>query len=120
LLVAHALLQAHHDVELYSDRSPEDWLAHGRPTGTAVRFARSLAYERRLGLTHGHDEAPRMDGVKMTICSHPGKPMLALFGRFAVSPLAIDLRLQRRVAARVRARRRPRRRGAPAAHTLRV
>jgi len=94
LLVAHALLQARYDVELYSDRSPEDWLVHGRPTGTAVRFARSLEYERRLGLTHGHDDAPRMEGLKVTICSHPGKPILALFGRFAVSPLAIDLRLQ--------------------------
>ena len=94
LLAAHALLQARYEVELYSDRSPEDWLERGRPTGTAVRFARSLAYERRLGLTHGHRDAPRMDGLKVTVCSHPGKPLLALFGRFAESPLAIDLRLQ--------------------------
>ena len=94
LLAAHALLQAGYPVTLYSDRSAEDWLEHGRPTGTAVRFARSLAYERRLGLSHWDDRAPRMDGMKVTICSHPAKPLLALFGRFAVSPLAIDLRLQ--------------------------
>jgi 2-polyprenyl-6-methoxyphenol hydroxylase-like FAD-dependent oxidoreductase len=94
LLAAHALLQAHYDVKLYSDHSPDDWLERGRPAGTAVRFARSLAYESRLGLTHGHSDAPRMDGLKLTVCSHPAKPLLTLFGRFAVSPLAIDLRLQ--------------------------
>lgn len=94
LVVAHGLLQAGFDVELYSDRSPEDWITRARPTGTAVRFSRSLAYERRLGLAHWHDEAPRMDGLKVTICSHPGKPLLTLLGRFPVSPLAIDLRLQ--------------------------
>jgi len=94
LLAAHALRQAGYEIELYSDRSADDWLAHGRPTGTAVRFARSLAYERRLGLSHGHAEAPRMDGLQVTICSHPGKPLLGLRARFAESPLAIDLRLQ--------------------------
>jgi hypothetical protein len=94
LLAAHGLLRAGFEVTLYSDRSPEQWLEHGRPTGTAVRFARSLAYERELGLDHGHAEAPGMDGLKVTICSGAAKPFLTLLGRFAVSPLAIDLRLQ--------------------------
>jgi 2-polyprenyl-6-methoxyphenol hydroxylase-like FAD-dependent oxidoreductase len=94
LVAAHGLLRAGCDVTLYSDRTPEDWLAHARPTGTAVRFARSLAYERELGLDHWRDVAPRMEGLKVTICSHPGKPVLALHGRFDVSPLAIDVRLQ--------------------------
>jgi 2-polyprenyl-6-methoxyphenol hydroxylase-like FAD-dependent oxidoreductase len=94
LLAAHGLLRAGYEVVLYSDRSPEQWLEQGRPTGTAVRFARSLAYERELGLDHGHREAPRMDGLKVTICSGAAKPFLNLVGRFAVSPLAIDLRLQ--------------------------
>lgn len=43
LLVAHALRQADYDVSLFSDRSPEDWLSRGRPTGTAVRFAQRIA-----------------------------------------------------------------------------
>lgn len=94
LLAAHGLLRAGCEVELHSDRSPEQWLDHGRPTGTAVRFARSLAYERELGLDQGHAEAPRMDGLRITICSGPARPFLTLNGRFAVSPLAIDLRLQ--------------------------
>ena len=94
LLVAHGLLRAGCEVTLYSDRSPEQWLERARPTGTAVRFARSLAYERELGLDHGHAQAPVMEGLKVTICSGAKKPFLSLMGRFAVSPLAIDLRLQ--------------------------
>lgn len=94
LLVAHGLLREGYDVELYSDRTAQDWLDKGRPTGTAVRFARSLAYERELGLDRRHAAAPRMDGLKVTICSEPARPFLELFGRFATSPLAIDLRLQ--------------------------
>src|SRR5690242_12415367 len=94
VLAAHGLLRAGHDVTLYSDRSPEDWLERSRPTGTAVRFVRSLAYERALGLDHWHQVAPPMDGLKVTICSHPGKQVLTLHGRFPVAPLAIDVRLQ--------------------------
>ena len=94
LVAAHGLLRAGYHVTLYSDRTAEDWLARARPTGTAVRFARSLAYERELGLGHWHEAAPRMDGLKVTICSHPAKQVLTLYGRFDVSPLAIDVRLQ--------------------------
>jgi 2-polyprenyl-6-methoxyphenol hydroxylase-like FAD-dependent oxidoreductase len=94
LVVAHSLLEAGYAVELYSDRTPEEWLEKARPTGTAVRFARSLAFERELGLDHFHDQAPRMDGLKLTICSQPAKPFLTMLGRFVVSPRAIDLRLQ--------------------------
>jgi 2-polyprenyl-6-methoxyphenol hydroxylase-like FAD-dependent oxidoreductase len=94
LLAAHGLLRAGFEVTLYSDRSPEDWLERGRPTGTAVRFARSLAYERALGLDHAHAQAPRMDGLKLSISAGAAKPFLSMLARFDVSPLAIDLRLQ--------------------------
>jgi hypothetical protein len=35
-----------------------------------------------------------MEGLKVTICSHPAKPVLAVMSRFEDSPLAIDVRLQ--------------------------
>ncbi len=35
-----------------------------------------------------------MDGLNVTVYSHPAKPVLSLNGRFPVSPLAIDVRLQ--------------------------
>jgi hypothetical protein len=37
LLAAHGVLRAGLEVTLYCDRSPEQWLEHGRPTGPAVR-----------------------------------------------------------------------------------
>jgi hypothetical protein len=94
LLAANGLLQAGYQVSLHSDRSPEEWLTRARPTGTAVRFARSLAYERSLGLGDRHAEAPPMDGLKVTVCADPARPFLTMLGRFGVSPLAIDVRLQ--------------------------
>jgi Styrene monooxygenase A putative substrate binding domain len=94
LLAAHDLLRANMEVVLYSDRTAQDWLDRGRPTGTAVRFETSLAYERELFLDHWHDDAPQMEGLRVTICSGPAKPFLKLSGRFHNSPLAIDLRLQ--------------------------
>lgn len=94
LLAAHGLLRAGYSVDLFSDRTAEQWLDEGRPTGTAVRFSRSLAYERELGLDHGHGEAPTMEGLRVTICSHPAKPFLTMSARFTASPLAIDTRLQ--------------------------
>ncbi|MEQ1564634.1 MAG: styrene monooxygenase/indole monooxygenase family protein [Myxococcota bacterium] len=94
LVLAHGLLAEGHAVDLYSDRTAQGWLEDGRPTGTAVRFGTSLAWERALGLDDAHAEAPRMEGLRATICSHPGKELLRLCGRFPESPLAIDLRLQ--------------------------
>lgn len=94
LLAAHGLLQAGYDVEVYSDRTPDEWLTSARPTGTAVRFTRSLGYEHALGLDRWHADAPKMDGLKVTICSNPARPFLTMLGRFSASPLAIDVRLQ--------------------------
>jgi styrene monooxygenase A-like protein len=94
LLAAHGLLRAGHDVTLYSDRTAEDWLDRSHPTGTAVRFARSLAWERELGLDAWHAEAPQIEALKVLVCSAPAAPFVALNGRFTVPARAIDLRLQ--------------------------
>ena len=86
LLAAHGLLRAGYQVALYSDRSPEQWLNEGRPTGTAVRFARSLAYERELELDHGHAQAPKMEGLRVTIRQRCKAERCA--GRFRAQPRA--------------------------------
>src|SRR4051812_24830739 len=62
LVVAHGLVQAGHEVTLYSDRSAEQWLSGSRPTGTAARFELALAYERELGLAHWEEAAPKPRG----------------------------------------------------------
>jgi len=58
LLAAHALHRQGHEVTLYSDRTPEDFLTKARPTGTAARFEMSLAFERELGSSAGSTSRP--------------------------------------------------------------
>ena len=95
LLAAHALLQAGHEVTLYSDRSATRWLEDSRPTGSAARFELALAYERELGLAHWEALAPKMRGVHMTMCPKIGNRMLTMISRLGGSyAQAIDLRLQ--------------------------
>jgi 2-polyprenyl-6-methoxyphenol hydroxylase-like FAD-dependent oxidoreductase len=43
LLAAHALVQAGHEVTLYSDRTADQWLNESRPTGGAGRLTRPEA-----------------------------------------------------------------------------
>ena len=93
LLSAHALHAAGHEVTLFSDRTPEDFLSRARPTGTACRFDMALEWERELGLEHWGDSAPQIDGVHLTFCQKKGNQFLTLLGRFERTALAIDLRL---------------------------
>lgn len=44
LLTGHALLRHGYGVTLFSDRTPEDFLARTRPTGTAARFGMALEW----------------------------------------------------------------------------
>jgi styrene monooxygenase A-like protein/putative NAD(P)-binding protein len=95
LLAAHALVQAGHDITLYTDRSATDWLETARPTGAAARFGLALDYERTLGLAHWEAVAPRARGVHMTLCSSIGNRLLSMIGRLATSCVqAVDVRLQ--------------------------
>ncbi len=95
LLAAHGLARAKHEVTLYSDRTAEKWL-ESRPTGTAVRYAAALAFEKELGLAHWDDAAPRMHGVHLTFSPVVGNRLATLTGRTPPGSLnlAIDLRLQ--------------------------
>ena len=94
LLSAHALHGQGHEVTLYSERTPEDFLERARPTGTACRFDMALEWERELGLEHWGESAPQIDGVHLTFCQKKGNQFITLLGRFKRTALAIDLRLQ--------------------------
>jgi hypothetical protein len=94
LLAAHGLVQAGHEVTLYSDRSAAQWLHGSRPTGTAARFELALAYERELGLSHWEDVAPKVRGGYITFCPERGNRLATMTGRARSYFQAIDLRLQ--------------------------
>lgn len=94
LVAAHGLVQAGHEVTLYSDRTAERWLHGSRPTGIAGRFEPALAFERELGLAHWEAAAPKIGGIHMTFCPRLGNRMVTMTGRLAAPALAIDLRLQ--------------------------
>lgn len=94
LVAGHALVQAGHDVTLYSDRTAEQWLHGSRPTGAAARFVSALSYERSLGLAHWEAFAPRGYGAHLTLCPSADNRLLTMTGRSPTYFQAIDLRLQ--------------------------
>jgi hypothetical protein len=94
LAAAHGLLRAGYAVDLYSDRTAQQWLNESRPTGTAARFDLALSYERELGLNFWDDAAPRGEGVFLTFCPTLHNPLIRLVGRFRAPFQAVDVRLQ--------------------------
>jgi 2-polyprenyl-6-methoxyphenol hydroxylase-like FAD-dependent oxidoreductase len=94
LLAAHALLQAGHEVTIYTDRSATQWLEESRPTGAAMRFEPALAFERELGLNHWEDLAPKARCGHLTLYPQIGNQLMTMLGRLPAPAQAIDLRLQ--------------------------
>src|SRR4051812_31209957 len=94
LAAGHGLLRAGYRVDLYSDRTAQQWLDESRPTGTAARFDLALSYERELGLNFWDDAAPPGEGVFLTFCPTLHNPLVTLLGRFRRPFQAVDVRLQ--------------------------
>lgn len=94
LQAAHGLRGAGHEVTLYSDRTPEDFLQRSRPTGTAARFAMAQDIERALDLDRWSQLAPPIEGVHLTFCPAQNNRLLTMLGRFSRPAVAIDVRLQ--------------------------
>ncbi len=94
LAAAHGFLRAGFRVDLYSDRTPEEWLSASRPTGTAARFELALSYERELGLNFWDDVAPKGEGVYLTFCPTLHNRLVRLVGRMRRPFQAVDVRLQ--------------------------
>jgi 2-polyprenyl-6-methoxyphenol hydroxylase-like FAD-dependent oxidoreductase len=94
LLTAHGLRRLGHEVTLFSDRTPEQWLHEARPTGTAARFEPAMAYERELGLAHWEAKAPKIVGAHLVYCPKPNNRLATMTGRQDKPGVAIDVRLQ--------------------------
>lgn len=93
LLTALGLRKSGHQVTLYSDRSPDDFMTKGPPTGTAARFPRSLAYDVSLGVNHWDQACPGIEGVSLAFGLKPVNRLVTLTGRFTSPARAIDVRL---------------------------
>jgi len=94
LVAAHGLVQAGHEVTLYSDRSAERWLHGSRPTGGAARFELALGYEREIGLSHWEAIAPNPRGACITFSPERHKRLVSMKGIASSHFQAVDLRLQ--------------------------
>jgi hypothetical protein len=93
LLTALGLRKSGHEVTLYSDRTPDDFLTKVPPTGTAARFPRSLDYDAELGVNHWDSVCPPLEGVSLAFGLKPVNRLLTLTGRLSRPARAIDVRL---------------------------
>ena len=62
-ILAYALVRKGFDVTLYSDRTPEQWLSHSAPTGSACLYAEVIDIERELGMDFWSDTMFPAEGV---------------------------------------------------------
>ncbi len=93
LVAAHGLRKAGHQVTLYSDRTPEQWL-QSKPTGSAARFEMSLRMERELGLNHWDEQVPWGEGAHLLVSPSPRNRLLTLTGRMHRPFQGVDMRMQ--------------------------
>ncbi|MFK8049428.1 MAG: styrene monooxygenase/indole monooxygenase family protein [Halioglobus sp.] len=94
LIFAHRMLRMGNRVTLFSDRTPEQWLHHSPPTGSAFAYGISADIERAAGLDdHFHDARPG-DGILFDFVPAAGAERVTLAGKFCNKGAAVDLRLR--------------------------
>jgi 2-polyprenyl-6-methoxyphenol hydroxylase-like FAD-dependent oxidoreductase len=95
MIAAHALLQQGHDVTVFSDKTPEEFLSRARPTGSATLYHGALENLRALGLEYWPDEAPQGTHTHLHFSVDKGSSvLLTMIGRLNHYNLAVDVRLQ--------------------------
>ncbi|TPK32482.1 oxidoreductase [Mesorhizobium sp. B2-5-4] len=96
-ILAYALVKGGYQVTLYSDRTPEQWLNHSAPTGTACLYAEVIDIERELGMDFWSDTMFPAQGVLLESARFAGDPQAtAMKGRleYGRSGGAIDQRMR--------------------------
>lgn len=95
MIFAYACLRQGHEVTVYSNRTPEQWLNQGPPTGTAFHYGNVIDIERELGMDHWTEEMYAGDGVLLDFTPALGSDFkLRAAGRFEKSGAAIDQRMR--------------------------
>ena len=95
LIFTYALVRRGYDVTLYSDRTPDQWLNHSTPTGTAGLYKPVVDIERELEMDFWSHDMHRMQGVLLDfkpIIDGPEK--LVVCGSFGGDGGAIDQRMR--------------------------
>ncbi len=95
LIFAYALLRKGYDVTVFSDRTPDQWLNHAPPTGTAGLYKEVIDIERELEMDFWSHQMHAMQGVLLDFKPSIGEPArLTLVGGFGGDGGAIDQRLR--------------------------
>jgi len=95
LIFTYALVQRGYEVTLYSDRTPDQWLNHSTPTGTAGLYKPVVDIERELGMDFWSHDMHRMQGVLLDFKpSIEGPEKLVVCGSFGGDGGAIDQRMR--------------------------
>ena len=95
MIFAYALLRKGYDVTVYSDRTPDQWLNHSTPTGTAYLYGEVIDIERELGMDYWSDEMFAGEGVHLDFKPElAGDTRIEVAGRFKRKGGAIDQRLR--------------------------
>lgn len=95
LIFAYTLLRGGHDVTVYSDRTPEQWLNDFPPTGTAFLYGDTIDIERDLGIDHWSQDMFSGSGVLLDFKPRiEGDDHVVVSGRFGSEGGAIDQRLR--------------------------
>ena len=77
-IFAYALMNEGYNVTLYSDRTPDQWLNHSAPTGTAFLYGSTIDIERELGMDYWSENMFEGHGVLLDFCPKVGmKPLTA-------------------------------------------
>jgi hypothetical protein len=95
LIFAYALLRKGYEVTVYSDRTPDQWLNHSKPSGNAFLYGEVIDVERELDMDFW---SHRMFGgsgalldVKPTV---DGAERMVVAGSFGSYGSAIDMRMR--------------------------
>jgi 2-polyprenyl-6-methoxyphenol hydroxylase-like FAD-dependent oxidoreductase len=73
-IFGYALIRRGYDVTLYSDRTPDQWLNHSAPTGSACLYAEVIDIERELGMDYWSQNMFPAEGVLLESARFAGDP----------------------------------------------
>ncbi len=95
MILAYALLRKGYEVTVYSDRTPDQWLNQGPPTGTAFLYGEVIDIERDLDMDFWSQDMFGGSGVHLDFKpTVDGEARMEVAGRFKRTGGAIDQRMR--------------------------